>query len=105
MLMAMESSCMEAPHRGLPQADAAIVRWNRGVRPYLERRRSQFLQQQTILEHAAGEHDSIDAARLANLGNGPARPFRNTAMKRPRHLCRGATVRAGFDQRGKQRPE
>ena len=76
-------------HRGLPEADAAVV-WRKPLghehaqaRGFEERRGA--LQQQAILEHAAGQDDQVEPAAFGGLrtgrGGGPRRP-RGTAGRR-----------------------
>src|SRR5579884_3380305 len=102
MLMAIESSCMEAPQSGLTQTDAAIVGRNRGVGPNVERRARKLREEDFVLKNSAGQYHGVDSGGAAKQHERVADAGGNPAVESARDLFPRPAAAAIFNHSGQQ---
>lgn len=95
--------------RGLPQADASVVGWNRVVDPDIEGAAAQnivdVLEQEVVLKDATGENDGIELARRAEGHGGIAQATRDRSLEGSRDGSGRAPAQPVLDQSLEQRAE
>ena len=108
--MAIESSCMrvslEAHERGLPEADASVIRRDRRVGPDADRLRFEqtlhFREQKIVLKYAAGEDDRVCGMSIAEQLDCIGQSLRDRLMKSSRDIGGIASAKAIRGNSGKE---
>src|SRR5262245_28396703 len=91
----------------LPQADSAVVRRNRAIRPDFVRLRLkkslQILQEHDILKHASGKNDRVDLPSPCKYPHGLSQALRNSQLERTSDLVGITPAQAIMNQQAEQR--
>src|ERR1700733_12496755 len=96
----------ERGERGLPETDAAIVRWNDLFAPDLDRlfleERLEIFQQQFVLKNASGQDDNMKMLRSADGDHRVAQALSQSTLEGARNFSRVPPAKPGVDYRLQQ---